>query len=117
MFGLNAKQLLILLLLVAALFAASRVAPIYFNAFQLDDFVKQEVKFAVSSRRTPEEIRDRIVEKAHEYNLALGPRDIHITRRGPAFSLQFDYDVPLDLRVYQRVLSFHVAETGELFQR
>ncbi len=117
MFGLNAKQLFMLLLLIVALFAGSQVIPAYFHAFQFNDFIRQEVKFAVASRRTTEDIRARIVEKAQEFNLDVKPRDIHITRRGPAFSVELDYIIPIDLRLYHRDLSFHVTETGELFDQ
>src|SRR5262245_10680917 len=115
MFGLNAKQVALLLLLVAALYAGSQIIPIYFNAFQFNDFIKQEVKFAVASRRTVDDIRARIVEKAKEFDLGIGPKDVHITRRGPSFNVEIDYSVPLNLRVYRRDVSFHISETGELF--
>jgi hypothetical protein len=117
MFGLSARQIFLLLLLVAALFVGSQVIPAYFNAFQFNDSIKQEVKFAAASRRTTELVRTRIVEKAKEYDIALAPRDIHITRRGPTFNLEFDYVIPINLRVYQRNLNFHVSESGEIFDQ
>lgn len=117
MFGLNMKQVFLLLLLVVALYASSRVVPIYFNAFQFSDFVKQEVRFAAASRRTPDDIRARIVERAKADELAIAAKDVHITRRGPAFNVEIDYLVPLNLRVYQRSLAFHIFESGELFDR
>ncbi len=117
MFGLNARQLFMLVLLVAALFAGSQIIPAYFHAFQFNDFIKQEVKFAVASRRNTQKIRARIVEKAQEFNLDVKPQDIRIVRRGPAFSVELDYLIPIDLRVYHRDLSFHVEETGELFDQ
>ncbi len=117
MFGLNAKQLFLLLLLILALFSASQIVPIYFNAFQFSDYVKQEVRFAAASRRTPDEIRNRIVIKAKEFDLAIAPKDVRMTRRGPAFNVEIDYLVPLDLRLYKRNIEFHIFESGELFDR
>ena len=117
MFGLSARQVFLLLLLVVALFVGSQVIPAWFDAFQFNDYIKQEVKFAAASRRSTEDVRTRIVEKAKEYDIKLGPRDIHITRRGPTFLLEFDYAIPINLRAYQRNLNFHVSESGETFEK
>jgi hypothetical protein len=117
MFGLNAKQLLMLLLLIVALFAGSQVIPAYFHAFQFNDFIRQEVKFAVAAKRTTEQIRTRIVDKSKEYKINVGPRDIHITRRGPSFTVELDYVIPIDLRVWRKDWAFHVSESGELFDQ
>ena len=57
MFGLNGRQIFILLVLVALLFAGTQYVPAYFAAFQFNDYVRQEVKFAVVNRKTPENIR------------------------------------------------------------
>jgi hypothetical protein len=116
MFGLNAKQWFMLGLLVLALYTGSQVIPAYFNAFTFNDYIKQEVKFAVASRKTTEVIRSKIVEKANELEIAVGPKDIRITKRGPIFTLELDYFIPIDLRFYKRDLAFHVSETGESFE-
>ena len=42
MFGLSGRQIFLLLLLVALLFAGTQYVPAYFSAFQLNDFVRQE---------------------------------------------------------------------------
>ena len=117
MFGLSGRQIFILLLLVAFFYAGSQVIPIYFHAFQFSDFIKQEVKFALSARRTPEDVRNHIVEQAKEFEIPVQPRDVQIAKRGPAFTVEFDYNIPIDLRVYKRDLTFHVSETGELFEK
>ena len=117
MFGLNGRQIFLLLLLVLALYAGSQFIPAYFHAFQFNDFIKQEVKFAVAAKRTTEQIRAHIVEQAKQLDIAVGPRDIHISRRGPSFTLELDYVIPVDVRFYKRDLNFHVSESGELFEQ
>ena len=117
MFGLNVKQVFVLLLFIVGLFAASQIVPIYFNAFEFSDFIKQEVRFAGASRRTPDDIRTRIVAKAKEFEFPIGPKDVRITRRGPAFNLEINYAVPLNLRFYRRDIPFHIVESGELYER
>jgi hypothetical protein len=117
MFGLNARQIFLLLLLVAALFVGSQVVPAYFDAFQFDDYIKQEVKYAAASQRTTDDVRARIVEKAKEFDIALAPEDILIKRRGPVFTLEFNYIIPVELRAYRRALTFHVSESGEIYDK
>jgi hypothetical protein len=91
---------------------ATRVAPAYIDALQFNDYIRQEVKYAVAARRTTDSIRTDVLQKAKELNIGIGPRDIRITQHGPAFTLELDYSIPVDLRVYQRNLDFHVFETG-----
>jgi hypothetical protein len=117
MFGLNSKRIFGLAVLALVAFAGFQYIPPYINAFQFNDFVRQEVKFAGPSRRTTEDVRNSIVAKAQEVNLPVGPRDIKITRRGPTFTLDLQYRVPIDMRVYQHDLVFEVNESGEAFER
>jgi hypothetical protein len=117
MFGLSGRQLFILLMLVALLFAGSQYVPGYFNAIQFNDFIRQEVKFAVASKKSPDTIRSQIMQKATELGIPdVKKNDIRITRRGPSFTLELDYHWPINLRVYQHDLTFHVSESGEVFE-
>jgi hypothetical protein len=117
MFGLSARQWGLLLLLTAVLYVGAKVVPVYVDAFQFNDYIRQEVKFASANRRTSDGLRARIVEKAPEYGIAIGPKDVVIQRRGPVFTLVIDYIIPLDLRFYQREISFHISETGEMLDQ
>src|SRR6267143_4347438 len=116
MFGLSGRQIFILLVLIVFLFAATQYVPAYFAAFQFNDFIRQEVKFAVTNRKTPEKLRTDITEKANELGIPIQARDIHITRRGPAFTLQLEYRWPINLKVYRHDLVFHASESGEFFE-
>lgn len=116
MLGLNYRQLFLIALLACALFAGSQYIPVYVDAFQFNDFIRGETKFAASSRKTTDRLRAIIAEKAKEYNVPITPKDIRITRRGPAFQLEIDYTVVVDLRVYKHELKFHISEAGEIFE-
>jgi hypothetical protein len=115
MFGLSGRQIFILTALVLILFAGTQYGPAYFAAFQYNDFIHQEVTFAVTNRKTAEIIRTDIVQRGNELGIHVDPKDIHITRRGPAFTLQLEYHWPINMRVYKHELVFHSLETGELF--
>ena len=116
MFGLNSRRLFMLLVLVVAIFAASQIIPVYYHSYQFSEFVHEEVKFAVSARKSTETVRAEIVQQAKELGIPVGRRDIHITRRGPAFTVEIEYSLPLDLSVYQSQLKFHVTGSGEIFE-
>src|SRR5438132_12154329 len=101
MFGLSGRQLFFLVTLVVLLFAGTQYVPAYFAAFQFNAYVRQEVKFAVVNRKTPENIRTNVVQKANELGIALTPRDVHIMKRGPSFTVDIEYHLPINLRVYK----------------
>ena len=115
MFGLSGRQIFILTLLVLVLFAGTQYGPAYFAAFQYNDFIHQEVIFAVTNRKTPETLRTAIVQKGNELGIHVNPKDIRIIRRGPAFTLELEYHWPIDMRVYRQQLVFHSSESGALF--
>jgi hypothetical protein len=116
MFGLKGRQIFILLLLAAAIFAGTQIIPVYFRSYQFSDLAYQEVNFAVSKKESTEKVRAVIVELAKQYRIPIGPRDIHITRRGPSFTVNIEYELPVDLRVYQFRWPFHFDAAGIIFE-
>jgi len=116
MFGLHGRQIFILLVLILTLASCTQYLPGFFAALQFNDYARQEVKYAASARKTPEAVRDEIVEKATELGIPLSKKEVHITRRGPAFNLFIEYHWPINLRVYRHELTFHVDESGEVFE-
>ena len=115
MFGISLKKLFTLLLLVASIFVAVQYGDAYLTRYQFGDSVRQSVKYAASTRKGPDAIRREIIEKAEELGIDLDPTEIRITKRGPAFTLEFEYTWTVDLKAYQHVLAFPVSEQGEMF--
>ena len=116
MFGLKGRQLFILLVLIAALFAGSQYVPGYIAAYQFSDYARQEVKYAVSARKSPEAIRQDLLDKATELGIPLDKQDVRVTRRGPAFNIEIDYHWPVDMKVYRQELVFQLNGSGEVFE-
>ena len=117
MFGLNARRLFLILILIAVLFAGAQYAPPFVYAFQFKDFIRQEVKYASARRKSTEDVKHELLDKAREFKIPLTDRDIHIVPRGPSFRLDLDFGWTIDLRVYQHQLKFHASENGESFER
>ena len=116
MFGLSGRQIFLLLVFLAILFASAQYLPPYYAAFQFNDFIRQEVKYAVTARRSIPKVRDRVIEKAGELGIEIDPTDVQITRRGPSFTLDLEYRFPIDLKVYKHELVFNVSENGEVWE-
>jgi len=116
MFGLKSRQLFFIVFAAAVVYVATQFIGVYYRAFQFSDFVYQEVKFASSKRKSTEKVRASIADEARSANIPVKPRDIHITKRGPSFSVEIDYSLTVDLRVYQYVWPQHVVTAGPLFE-
>jgi hypothetical protein len=97
--------------------AAIRYGGAYFVSLEFDDYVEQQVKFASRSRRSVDDVRAAVVKKSEELGIGVRPRDIHIARRGPSFTLSFSYEQPVDMLLYQDKLEFSVSRSGEVFDR
>jgi hypothetical protein len=117
MFGLTARRLFYIVLVLVVIYVGTQYIPPVFYAFQFSDFVRQQVKFAGVARKSTDDVRREVLDKARELKIPITSRDIHITRRGPAFTLDLEYSWPIDLRVYKHELKFHSSETGESFEK
>lgn len=115
MLGLTPKRILIILFILAVIFLASQYVPPYFARFEFGDSVRQTVKFAAASQKDTETVRREILSSAEDAGVHITSKDIRITKRGPFFTVDIDYSWPIDLKVKQYVLQFHVSESGEVF--
>lgn len=115
MFGLSPKKLFMLALLAAGVFVGVQYARVFMTRYQFGDAVRQSVKYAASTRKTPDIVRREILEKAEELGIEIGPKDVQILKRGPAFNVDITYQMPVDLKAHVHVLTFEVSESGEMF--
>ena len=115
MFGISPKKLFMLALLAAGVFVGVQYARVYLTKYQFGDAVRQSVKYAASTRKSPDAVRREVLEKAEELGITLGPKDVHIVKRGPAFTLEATYQMPVNLRFREHILTFEVSESGETF--
>jgi hypothetical protein len=115
MLGLSPKKLFTLALLAAGVFAGVQYGRVFLTKYQFNDAVRQSVKYAASTRKNSDKVRLEVLQKAEELGIAIGPKDVQIIKRGPAFTLDVSYQMPVNLRVYEHVLTFEVSESGEMF--
>lgn len=115
MFGLTFKRVVIIAFVLAVIFLARQYVPPLFSRFEFGDAVRQSVKYAAASRKTPEVIRRDILDAAKDYDIPIEANDIKITKNDVNFTVDIDYSWPIDLKVKKYDLQFHVSETGEAF--
>ena len=113
MFGLTFKRLTIIVLIVVVIFLARQYVPPYFSRFEFGDAVRQSVKYAAASRKTPEVIRRDIMDAAKDYDIPIELKDIRITKKDVNFTVDIDYTWPIDLKFKKYDLPFHISETGD----
>ncbi|MBZ5564329.1 MAG: DUF4845 domain-containing protein [Acidobacteriia bacterium] len=105
------KTLLVMLVLVSACFVAFRVVPPYFADSQLKDKMYEEAKYAQANRLTPEQVRDIIYKEAQQDGIPLRREDIVVEMDSTGTRVSAQYDVTVDLRVYQLTLHFHPSSS------
>lgn len=116
MLGLLPRGTFTVLFLGLLAFAGVQYGPVYFNAWQFYDSIRQDVKYAGASRESLEEVREEIELHAEVYDVPLEKDAIQIRSDGPFFVVQVRYAVPIDLRLFQHDLNFDWSFSGERFK-
>ena len=96
---------------------ARAYVPPLFSRFQFGDDVRQVVKYAAATQKNVDAVRSEILELAEEDGVNVTSQNIKITKRGPSFTVDVHYSWPIDMRIYQHELQFHISEHGEIFER
>ena len=106
--------LIALALLGAAIFVAVKVVPVRVNAYELKDFIQEEVRGA-SLRRDDKAIADRIMKKAKELEVPLERKNLKINRSNSEMMISARFEQTVDLKVYRYVFRFNETERAPLF--
>jgi Domain of unknown function (DUF4845) len=107
--GSKLSLLFTLLILGAMGFAAVKIVPVYVQAYQFQDSIEAESRFALTGypKKTNDDIRDDIFKKAQELDIPVKREDIRLNIQNGSVDIGLDYAVPIDLKVYQFTLQFH----------
>ncbi len=92
---------------VAAIYLAVKVIPVYVNNYQLQDAMENEARLAVVSRKTPEQIRDTIFNKAQELALPIARDQIHVEADLRSARISCEYDINIAMPGYTLRLHFN----------
>jgi len=97
--------------IAAVVLLAIKVIPPFFSNYEFEDSIKTEALQSTYTTRSEDAIRDAVIKHARDYDIALTPEQIHVSRTGGlgngTLTIEADYSVPLDLPGYSTTLNFH----------
>jgi hypothetical protein len=90
---------------------ALKVIPPYFANYQLEDSIKTEATQSTYSTRSEDDVREAVIKTARNYDIALTPKQVKVTRIGGfgtgTLNIEVNYSVPIELPGYSGSLEFH----------
>ena len=105
------KTILSVAFIVAVIYCAVKIVPVYVNSYELQDYIRQQTPFWLAQRASGQAIQDQILGKARELDLPVGVDEVKVEANRAFVSVSIDYTVPVDLIVY--TLNLHFAPTAE----
>jgi hypothetical protein len=112
------KRLLTWVVIGAAFVVGVQFVAVLFNAWQFDDFVKDEIKFAaIRESETEEHLVEHIMDQARDYSLELDQKDIRIEKNNDSdtgvttLAVAVSYSAPVDLYYFKSKVRRHVVAT------
>jgi hypothetical protein len=113
------KRIFIIVVLTGLFFVAMQFVSVFFYAWEFDDFVRDELRFAPArEHESKEHLAEHIKEEAQYYGLSLKDKDIVIhnatdTHSGiTTLSADVSYTTPVDLYYFSYELQRHVHATA-----
>jgi hypothetical protein len=107
----TAKAVFALAFLAAVIFSCFKIIPAYVDNYQLQEYIQKETPFWLTQRVPVETIRNNILGKAQDLGLPLAAEQVDVEASGSRLSVNIDYTVPVDLKVY--TLRLHFAPSSE----
>ncbi len=103
--GGNVKLVFALLILGTVAFVAIKVIPVYVNNYELNDDIRQLAIQATVDRSSAEGVQNKVLGYAKDLGLPIKREDVTV-RVGTEVTIDIDYKVPIDLKVYTLELHF-----------
>ena len=103
-----------LCVLLLAIYLGFKVVPVMVNAYSFRDFIEQEARFA-ALKKADEEVSKRVLNKAQELELPIGPKDILVQRSNTHFDIKVKYTVPIETPLYTYQWVFDEKSRAPLF--
>ncbi len=107
------KTILAIAFLGIVAFVAIKTVPPYVGNYELQDHIRQLCIEAAAAPHppTPDSLRNDVVKFAQDQGLPVSPDDVKVTVAGK-ITIELDYSVPVDLKVYTVVLHFTPSAEG-----
>ncbi len=91
--------------LLFAVYAGVKILPVYIHNYELHDYIHELAIRATVERSSEDAVRRAVVEYANSLDLPVKNDNVKVTVGGRV-TINLDYSVPIDLKVYTLVLHF-----------
>jgi len=113
----TAKLVFGVAIFLALVLVGIKIIPPFFSNYELEDSIKTEAIQSTYSMRTEDDIRETIIKQAHNYDIALTPKQVHVSRVGingnGSLFIEAEYSVQLELPGYSTTLNFHPSSKNK----
>jgi hypothetical protein len=94
---------------LALLFVALKIVPVYFAKYEIQDAIETETRFAYSGypKRSADDIREEVWRKAQDLGIPAQKDAVQVDLGNGSVAIGIQYSVPIDLLVYQFTLEFN----------
>jgi hypothetical protein len=104
-------------LIVGMAFLGYKLIPPFLSNYELEDAIKNDALQGTYSARSEEDIRVLVIRHARDYDIALTPKQVHVTRQGSfgngSMTIEAEYSVPLEFPGYTTSLDFHPSSQNK----
>ena len=111
------KLILGLGVILVVAFLGIKTIPVYFSNYEFEDSIKEEALHSTYSTRSEDDIRDAVIKHAHDYDIDLTAKQVHVSRTGMngngSLTIEADYTVSIDLPGYSTSVEFHPSSKNK----
>jgi hypothetical protein len=107
------KAIVYLVILIAAVYAAVKIVPLYVAEYELKDKMGEQARFAVVNRYTPDQIRENIYKTIQDLDIPAKREDIKVETNYHGLVITVNYSVPVDFLVYKTDFNFSPSSEGK----
>jgi len=106
------KAIIYTVILVAAVYAAVKVVPVYVAEYQLNDKITEQARFAVVNHYTEDQIRDILFKVIQDLDIPANREDIKVQNTNHGVLISVNYTVPVDFKIYKTEINFSPSSEG-----
>lgn len=106
------KAIIYTLILVAGIYAAFKLVPLYVANYELKDKISEQARFAVVNRYSEDQIRDILFKTIQDLDIPAKREDIKVQQTNHGLMISVNYTVPVDFKVYKTEIVFTPSSEG-----
>ena len=106
------KAIIYTVILVAGIYAAFKLVPLYVANYELKDKISEQARFAVVNRYSEEQVRDILYKTIQDLDIPAKREDIKVEQTNHGLMISVNYTVPVDFKVYKTEITFTPSSEG-----